>query len=135
MEIILRVCPSVRGEELNTLFAGAWPDHRHIDWQPILNHVIVYVCAYESTRLVGFAKVVGDGGVHGFLLDPTVAPDKQKQGIGRQLVAKCSDEARSRGIEWLHVDFEPHLKAFYESCGLKHTEAGLLNLNTKPALL
>jgi GNAT superfamily N-acetyltransferase len=96
----------------------------------MLKRALVYVCAYEGKRLVGFAKVIGDGGVHGFLLDPTVAPDRQRQGIGRRLVAKCATEARRRGAEWLHVDFEPQLARFYAACGFASTPAGLLNLKT-----
>ncbi|KAB2913051.1 MAG: GNAT family N-acetyltransferase [Dechloromonas sp.] len=128
METRLIVSPSVRNEELNELFSSAWLSRRDADMLPVLKQALFYVCAYSDKRLVGFARVLGDGGVHGFLLDPTVAPDMQRKGIGRQLVNKCADESRRRGIEWLHVDFEPHLKAFYESCGFKHTEAGLRNL-------
>jgi GNAT superfamily N-acetyltransferase len=128
METILTVCPSVSDDELNQLFASAWPKHRNRNLQPLLERALVYVCAYEGQRLVGFAKVVGDGGVHGFLLDPTVAPDRQRKGIGRRLVDKCAEEARRRGVEWLHVDFEPQLAKFYAACGFSSTTAGLRNL-------
>ena len=33
-----------------------------------------------------------------------------------------------RGAQWLHVDFEPHLTAFYRGCGFRPTEAGLIAL-------
>ena len=135
MEVILKVCPPVRDEELNTLFASAWPNRRSIDLQPMLERALVYVCAYEGTRLVGFAKVVGDGGVHGFLLDPTVVPDRQRKGIGRRLIELCAEETRRRGIEWLHVDFEPQLAEFYRACGFSPTNAGLRNLRTEAANL
>jgi len=125
---ILKVGPPVGSEELNALFASAWPDHQHTDFRPILDHALVYVCAYEGERLVGFVKVVGDGGIHGFLLDPTVAADRRRNGIGRQLVEACAEEARRRGIKWLHVDYEPHLRKFYSSCGFSPTEAGLRHL-------
>lgn len=128
MKLSLKVCPLVSNASLNALFASAWPGHVEVDMQPLLDHALVYVCAYEEEKFVGFAKIVGDGGIHGFLLDPTVAPDWQRRGIGRRLVAMCADEARVRGIEWLHVDFEPSLKSFYEACGFRHTEAGLRNL-------
>jgi hypothetical protein len=32
-------------------------------------------------------------------------------------------------VEWLHVDFEPHLDEFYHKCGFKETRAGLIRLN------
>ena len=36
--------------------------------------------------------------------------------------------ARSRGAEWLHVDYEGRLAAFYGKCGFRATEPGLVNL-------
>ena len=132
MAYVLKVCPRVSSEELNALFASAWSHHRKVDLQPLLEQALVYVCAYDQAKLVGFAKVVGDGGVHGFLLDPTVAPTMQRKGIGRRLVQLCADESRRRGVEWLHVDFEPRLERFYASCGFSPTQAGLRNLRNEP---
>lgn len=125
---VIEVSPAVENDALNRLFANAWPAHVTRDMRPLLQRALFHVCAYEGARLVGFAKVVDDGGCHGFLLDPTVASDRQRNGIGRQLVQRCVEEARRRGLEWLHVDYEPHLKAFYLACGFRATEAGLLNL-------
>jgi GNAT superfamily N-acetyltransferase len=116
---IVQVSPQVGSHELNELFASAWPDHRETDFAPLLECALFYVCAYQDKRLVGFAKVIGDGGVHGFLLDPTVAFDRQRNGIGKQLVNACMEEARGRGIAWLHVDYVPQLRQFYASCGLR----------------
>lgn len=38
------------------------------------------------------------------------------------------DAARGKGIEWIHVDYEPHLRTFYEKCGFRQTEAGLMKI-------
>ena len=38
------------------------------------------------------------------------------------------EEARRHKIEWVHVDYEPHLRPFYEACGFSGTDAGLLRL-------
>ncbi len=129
MKVLYRISSPVKNRELNALIASAWPNHRRKNLQPVLRRALIYVCAYEGSRLVGFAKVIGDGGVHGFLLDPTVAPDRQRKGIGRKLVAKCVQESRRHGIEWLHVDFEAKLAPFYRACGFSSTRAGLRNLS------
>jgi len=131
MKTDLKICPAVRSDELNALFASAWPGHRRKNLQPMLRRALVYVCAYEGKRLVGFAKVIGDGGVHGFLLDPTVAPDRQRDGIGRKLVEKCAVESKRRGVEWLHVDFAANLAPFYRACGFSPTRAALRRLKKK----
>jgi GNAT superfamily N-acetyltransferase len=72
--------------------------------------------------------VATDGGAHAFLLDTTVHSDWQRHGIGRRLVAAAIDEARTSGMTWLHVDYEPHLDRFYRGCGFRPTDAGLLHL-------
>jgi len=44
-------------------------------------------------------------------------------------VATAVEEARRAGCEWLHVDFEAHLRPFYfDACGFSPTEAGLIAL-------
>lgn len=129
---MLRISPLVTNEQINELFAAAWANHIESDFQQVLGHSLLYICAYVDERLVGFVNMAWDGGVHAFLLDTTVHPDFQRQGIGVQLVQTAVYEARERGIEWVHVDYEPHLRGFYERCGFQHTEAGLIHLNGEP---
>ena len=119
----------VTNEELNTLFDDAWPSPRErSDFGPKLRHSLGYVCARKDGKLVGFVNVAWDGGVHAFLLDPTVRSDYQHKGIGRKLVRHAEDLSRKSGVEWLHVDFEPRLAAFYRKCGFQEKRAGLINL-------
>jgi GNAT superfamily N-acetyltransferase len=121
--------PNVTNDELETLFADAWPEKGPIrDYAPVLSRSLGYVCAYLQGELVGFVYVAWDGGVHAFLLDPTVRSDVQQQGIGSELVRRAKEMAKSKGVEWLHVDYEPHLAGFYRKCGFTKTEAGLMNL-------
>ena len=70
-----------------------------------------------------------DGGVHAFLLDTMVSEKLGRQGIGTRLVAVAVAEARATDCEWLHVDFDDHLRAFYfEACGFSPVNAGLIRL-------
>jgi ribosomal protein S18 acetylase RimI-like enzyme len=126
--VAYRVDPPVSTGEIDGLFAAAWCGHEPRDWNPVLKRSLVYLCAYQERRLVGFVNIAWDGGVHGFILDTTVHPELRRRGIGRQLVLRAATEARDRNVEWLHVDFEPHLQGFYDSCGFKPTDAGLLPL-------
>ncbi|GHA05732.1 N-acetyltransferase [Streptomyces spiroverticillatus] len=104
------------------------------DWRTRLErHSLGWVCAREDARLVGFVNVAWDGGVHAFLLDTVVARDRRSQGVGAALVAAAADGARAARCEWLHVDFEEHLRGFYlDGCGFKETAAGLLALKQSP---
>jgi GNAT superfamily N-acetyltransferase len=131
MTIRYELSPPVSNEALNTLFAAAWENHTESDFAPILSRSLVYVCAYDTDRLIGFVNVAWDGGIHAFLLDTTVHPDVQRRGIATELVSQAAAAAKARGIEWLHVDFEPHLLQFYRGCGFQPTEAGLMHLKTR----
>ena len=83
----------------------------------------------RSERLVGFVNVIGDGGVHAILLDTCVHQDLQRNGIGERLVKKAADEARRRGCEWLHADYEERFADFYErTFGFRPSRAGVLRL-------
>lgn len=94
------------------------------------HHSLTWAGAFAGDELVAFVHVVWDGGVHGFLLDTVVHPSHQRQGLGRAVVAAAVRRARSAGCEWLHVDYESHLEAFYrDACGFRPTAAGLLRLS------
>ncbi|HZD98011.1 MAG TPA: GNAT family N-acetyltransferase [Micromonosporaceae bacterium] len=98
-------------------------------WTPVNRYSLGWVCAREDGRLVGFVNVAWDGGVHAFILDTVVVADVARQGVGTRLVAVATDNARAAGCEWLHVDFEPHLRSFYfDACGFRPTDAGLIQL-------
>lgn len=126
--ITYRVSPTVGNDELNALFAAAWEGHTARDFAPILARSLAYVCAYVAGELVGFVNLPWDGGIHAFLLDTTVHPAHQRQGIGSHLVTLAAAEARRCGIRWLHVDYEPHLEAFYRGCGFQPSPAGVMRL-------
>ena len=117
--------------EVNALHAGAFT-HRILDdnWKSqVQKHSLGWVCARDDELLVGFVNVAWDGGVHVFILDTMVTARVQRQGVGTKLVEVAVAEARAAGCEWLHVDFEDHLRSFYlEACGFAPTNAGLIAL-------
>lgn len=114
--------------ELAALWALTWPFPATKDFQPSLRACLLHITARRGMQLAGFVKVASDGGMHGFLLDPTVHPDFSRRGLGTELVMRAADLARQRGAQYLHVDFLPHLKGFYAGCGFQPTDAGLMTL-------
>lgn len=120
-------------DDLNALFASAWDEHTDKSHRATLAHSLSYICAYSQDQLVGFVNLAWDGGTHGFILDTTVRPDFQRRGIGRQLVERAATVAKERNLEWLHVDYEPQLELFYQSCGFRETAAGVLRLRGEGA--
>lgn len=88
-----------------------------------------WVGAFDGGLLVGFVHAVWDGGRHAFLLDTAVDPRMQRRGVGTMLVSTIVSDLKASGIEWLHVDYPPHLSEFYTAlCGFEPTSAGLMRL-------
>ncbi|MFE6098597.1 GNAT family N-acetyltransferase [Streptomyces laurentii] len=125
---VLAVDAALTGDELNALFHASWPGHRDTDFAPVLARRLLHVTARRAGRLVGYVNVIGDGGVHAFVLDTTVRPDERRRGLGVALVRAAADATRARGAHWLHVDYEPHLAGFYADAGFRPTDAGLMAL-------
>jgi ribosomal protein S18 acetylase RimI-like enzyme len=127
-DIAYKVDPFPSEEELQPAWTAAWGSSWSGDLAAILARSLTHACAYAGGRLVGYVNVAWDGGVHAFLLDTTVDPAFQRRGIARELVRLVTAEAKARGAEWLHVDYKPHLRGFYEGCGFRPTAAGLIDL-------
>ena len=59
-----------------------------------------------------------------------VADPAPARGVGTRLVAVATAGARDAGCEWLHVDFDDHLRGFYfDACGFTPTNGGLIALS------
>ena len=106
-------------------------DESEWNWvQLVHRHSLGWVVARDGTDLVGFVNVLWDGLVHAWLQDTMVAVAARGQGIGTRLVDHARRSAKAAGCEYLHVDFDDHLAAFYYgACGFQPTSAGLLELN------
>lgn len=117
--------------DLNALHAAGF-GHPVLEdgwWAQVNRHSLGWVCARQGAELVGFVNVAWDGGVHAFILDTLVCARLRRGGVGRELVAMAAREARAAKCEWLHVDFEEHLRDFYfDACGFTPTDAGLIAL-------
>lgn len=117
--------------ELNALHAECF-EHAVFDddwWAQLNRFSLGWVTARAAGELVGFVNVAWDGGVHAFLLDTMVHAAHRRRGHASELVRVAVDNAKASRCEWLHVDFDPHLRNFYfGACGFEPTEAGLVQL-------
>ncbi|UZX04778.1 GNAT family N-acetyltransferase [Arthrobacter sp. CDRTa11] len=122
---------AAENEEIGRLHAEGF-DHAYdpTDWTGLLSrHSLGWVTARDHEGLVGFVNVIWDGQAHAFIEDTLVADRARRQGVGKRLIAVATEEAKGAGCEWLHVDFDDHLKSFYyDACGFSPTSAGLIQL-------
>jgi GNAT superfamily N-acetyltransferase len=118
-------------DEVNALHAEGF-DHEPLTydwWAQVEGHSLGWVCARDGGELVGFVNVAWDGGSHAFVLDTLVTARVRRRGVGTELVAVAAKEARDADCEWLHVDFDDHLRDFYfDACGFTPTSAGVIAL-------
>lgn len=113
---------------LTALWRVAWGNEGPASFRPVLERGLSHVGAYDGDKLIGFVNVAWDGGQHGFILDTCVDPAYRRQGIASRLVARAVEVAEAKGLDWLHVDFEPQHESFYRACGFGPTRAGLRRL-------
>jgi ribosomal protein S18 acetylase RimI-like enzyme len=118
-------------DAINSLHAEAFSHALLVDdwWGQVNRHSLGWACARGGDAIVGFVNLAWDGGVHAFVLDAIVAKTHRRLGIATRLIGICVEEARRKRCEWLHVDFEEPLAAFYlGSCDFSAAEAGLIRL-------
>jgi hypothetical protein len=54
----------------------------------------------------------------------------------RTLIAVAAERAAAKRCEWLHADFEEHLRGFYvDGVGFTSTRAGVLRLPSRPGAM
>jgi GNAT superfamily N-acetyltransferase len=118
-------------DEVNVLHAEGF-EHAVLDddWNAqVERYSVGWVCARDGDDLVGFVNVAWDGGVHAFIVDTLVRSRARGRGVGTELIATAVRGAREAGCEWLHADFDDHLRPFYfDACGFTPTNAGLIRL-------
>lgn len=75
------------------------------------------VCARKAGKLVGLARVVGDGLTIVYLQDILVDPDHQRLGVGRRLFRHILEPFADVPQQVLITDDEPGQRLFYEAMG------------------
>jgi len=134
MEIAWRA--PFRSSEVNALHAECFETRVHSEdewhWSRLCErHSLGWASARTGGVLVGFANVLWDGFTHAWLQDVMVSPAVRRSGVGTRLVRMAREQADAAGCEWLHVDFEEHLRPFYlGACGFSPAEAGLIRLGS-----
>ncbi|HFI0240274.1 GNAT family N-acetyltransferase [Streptococcus suis] len=82
-----------------------------------LEHSLLVLAAFDSDRLVGLLRAVGDGHSIVFIQDILVLPPYQRQGIGRHLLEQAV--THFPGIYQLHLltDNTEKTRFFHEELG------------------
>lgn len=94
------------------------------------NHIHTYV-ALDGERVAGTAtllmnrKFIHHGGTAAHVEDVAVHPEYQGKGIGRMLVERLIQEAKSRNCYKIVLDCSESVKPFYDKLGFKQWATGM----------
>jgi N-acetylglutamate synthase-like GNAT family acetyltransferase len=82
------------------------------------------VVAFEGGRVIGFARALFDGASNGYISTVAVAADKQRQGIGQELVRRLMEVEEPRKITWV-LRSGRGSDGFWEKVGFKKSEVAM----------
>ena len=77
-----------------------------------------HLCAFNGSRLVGYAAVVSNGVTDAYIQDVMVHPDCQRQGVGTQLMKRILARLEEEHVYMVSVIYgNGSLRPFYEKFG------------------
>ena len=120
MDIRLEKYENFRLDEIIDLYKSVgWANYldRANILQQAYNNSLCVIGAYDSDRLVGIIRAVGDGQTIVFIQDIIVIPEYQRRGIGTKLLKEVMKLYRDVYQMELLTDNTEKTKAFYNSMG------------------
>jgi ribosomal protein S18 acetylase RimI-like enzyme len=90
-----------------------------------LGNSLFSVVAAEKDNIVGFGRIVGDGGIYYYIQDLIVHPEFQKNGIGKRLMSELMLYIKSNAKSGAFIGLmaAKGLANYYESFGFKVRDA------------
>jgi ribosomal protein S18 acetylase RimI-like enzyme len=129
----VRFQPDARLEPYEVNAAYAWVEWPKRDaWRiEAASRSSTWFAARDGTgALVGICRLLDDGGLHASLWDVIVRPDRQRHGIGRELVRMALDRAAERRLVVLVST--PAALPFFEALGFTGESHGHRALYLRP---
>lgn len=77
------------------------------------------VVAFDSSRIVGFARALCDGASNGYISMVAVSPDRRGQGVGRELITRLVGD--DRAITWV-LRAGRGSEGFWKKMGFRESE-------------
>ncbi len=84
------------------------------------SHTTVF--AYHDGRLIGFGRAISDGAYQGAVYDVAVAPEFQRQGIGRLIMTRILERLAGCNVILYAA---PGKEVFYQKLGLRRMKTGM----------
>lgn len=119
MEIEYRSPTYSEYKKLRSL-VGWWETDENATETALKNSLFSAV-AIEDDQLIGFGRVIGDGGLYFYIQDLIVHPEFQNKGIGRSLMKELADHIRANAKPGAFVGLmaAKGLEKYYKQFGFK----------------
>lgn len=104
---------TLSAEEFTAFANTVWPGNYNVERTREALSRTINITARDDGRLVGCLRILTDGYYFGTITEMLVAPDRQKQGVGSELLRL----ARENTPTMLYFGAQPGVEGFYERNG------------------
>lgn len=120
-------------EEFILLWESVWGQAPSLEQTELaMKHTLFKVSVYDSDKIVGMARMIGDMGLCYYIKDVVVRPEYQHKGIGRMLIGELMKFVNDNGVSGTDIFVElcamPDKIPFYEKFGFSANEAQRLKI-------
>lgn len=77
------------------------------------------ISVFDNDQLIGFGRIICDGIVHALILDVIVDPERQGEGIGKEIMDKLVAKCKKHKIRDIQLFCAKGKKGFYEKLGFE----------------
>lgn len=77
------------------------------------------ISVYDDKKLVGFGRIICDGIVHALILDVIILPERQGEGIGKEVMKKLVAKCKKHKIRDIQLFSAKDKAGFYEKLGFE----------------
>ena len=109
-----------------------WADRVQDDnrFQTMLDGTDLTVLALDGDTIVGFARALCDDASNGYISMVAVAPDRRRQGIGRELVTRLMSGDTDERITWV-LRARPDSTGFWTRLGFSPSSIAMERVRTQ----
>jgi len=120
--------------QLQRLFqiAAFWAKDRNLDdLEVAIANSDPVITAWDSDRLIGFARATSDGIYRATIWDVVIHPDYQGAGLGRKLVQTVLSHPKMSRVERIYL-MTTHQQSFYARIGFESNQSTTMVLHNQP---
>ncbi|MGC8867529.1 MAG: GNAT family N-acetyltransferase [Elusimicrobiales bacterium] len=88
----------------------------------IVERSYIFVCAFDSDRIVAIARVIADGVNDAYIQDLTVKKDMRNRGIASAILSYIKNYLLKKGFKFIILVSEKGTEKFYQKNGFRYVK-------------